>query len=45
VAAAAHLRPTEHALAVGADRARCVDRAATERETPIQRPNRGGRPR
>jgi len=45
VAAAAHLRPTEHAPRVRADGARCVGRAATEREIPIQRPNRGGRPR
>jgi hypothetical protein len=45
VAAAAHLRPTEPAPRVGADRARRVGRAATEREIPVRRPNRGGRPR
>jgi hypothetical protein len=45
VAAAAHLRPTERALRVGADRARCVGQAATEREIPIQRKTRRGRPR
>ena len=45
VAAAAHLRPTEPAPRVGADRARRVGRAAAERENPIQGPNRGGRRR
>jgi hypothetical protein len=45
VAAAAHLKPTEHAPAVGADRARRRARAASEREIPIHHPNRGGRPR
>jgi hypothetical protein len=45
VAAAAHLRPTEQASRLGADRARRVGRAATEREIPIHHPNRGGRPR
>ena len=45
VAAAAHLRPTEHAPRVGADGARRVGRAATEREIPVHHPNRGGRPR
>jgi hypothetical protein len=45
VAAAAQLQPTEHAPAVGADRARRVGRAAMEREIPVHHPNRGGRPR
>jgi hypothetical protein len=45
VAVAAQLRPTEHALAVGADGARRVGRAAREREIPGRHPNRGGRPR
>ena len=45
VAAAAHLRPTEHAPRAGADGARRVGRAAREREIPVQHPNRGGRPR
>jgi len=45
VAAAAHLRPTEHAPRVGAGGARRVGRAATEREIPVRHPNRGGRPR
>jgi hypothetical protein len=45
VAAAAQLQRTEHAPAVGADRARRVGRAATEREIPVRHPNRGGRPR
>jgi len=45
VAAAAQLRPTEQASRLGADRARRVGRAATEREIPIHHPNRGGRPR
>jgi hypothetical protein len=45
VAAAAHLRPTEHAPRVRADGARNVGRAATEREISVRHPNRGGRPR
>jgi hypothetical protein len=45
VAAAAQLRPTEHAPRVGADGARRVGRAAREREIPVRNPNRGGRPR
>ena len=45
VAAAAHLQPTEPAPRVGADGARRVGRAATEREIPVHHPNRGGRPR
>jgi hypothetical protein len=46
VAAAAHLRPTEHAPPrVAADGARRVGRATTEREIPVHHPNRGGRSR
>jgi hypothetical protein len=42
VAAAAHLKPTEHEPRAGGDRARRVGRAATDREIPIRHPNRGG---
>jgi len=45
VAAAAHLKPTEHAPRAAADGARSVGRAAKEREIPIHHQNRGGRPR
>jgi hypothetical protein len=45
VAAAAHLRPSERAPRVAADRVRRVGRAAMEREIPVHQPNRGGRPR
>jgi hypothetical protein len=45
VAAAAHLRPTEHASREGADGARRAGRAATDREIPVHHPNRGGRSR
>jgi hypothetical protein len=45
VAAAAHLRPTEHAPRAGADGARRGGRAAQEREIPVNHPNRGGRSR
>jgi hypothetical protein len=45
VAAAAHLRPTEHAPRAGADGGRRVGRAVTEREIPVHHPNRGGRSR
>jgi hypothetical protein len=44
VAAAAHLRPTEHAPRVEVDRTH-VGRAAREREIPVHHPNRGGRSR
>ena len=42
VAAAAHLSPTEHAPRKGADGARRLGRAATDREIPVHHPNRGG---
>jgi hypothetical protein len=45
VAAAAHLKPTEHKPRAGGDGARRVGRAATDREIPIRHPNRGGRSR
>ena len=45
VAAAAHLTPIEPAPRAGADAARRVGRAATEREIPVHHPNRGGRSR
>jgi len=42
VAAAAHLQPIEPARREAADNGRHVGRAATEREIPVRRPNRGG---
>jgi hypothetical protein len=45
VAAAAHLSPAELAPHAAADRARRGGRATAEREIPVHRPNRGGRPR
>jgi hypothetical protein len=42
VAAAAHLKPTDHAPREGTDRPRHLGRAAPDREIPIHHPNRGG---
>jgi hypothetical protein len=45
VAAAAHVRPTQQAPLKGSNHARRGGRANTDREIPVHKPNRGGRPR